>query len=332
MAMDNTVTELIDAYPLALPTLSIRRREELLLAEPIETAIKLWPDAAPIEAVHFGQDYQARPFAPPREVYSDDHLRVEWQTMNNRQPFYHRNTDADELSFQIDGERTLMTEMGSVELRPGDFSLIPVGVCHDNYGRSESHLLFYLPAPVQELTPAVKTSQMRVPPYEGWQPAMLNEFVSDHLGSVEGGIVAFPTDEEMLLRTAEHAERRIKVQRGSDEPATTWLYEAGQVRIAETTLARSGGREYVRHRNCHEMQYQISGTRTLVTQRGTLHLEPGDFVSIPLGVAFTSITKEESRHITLLSGPALTRVSEASKKSERLSVTELAELRETIGH
>jgi len=323
-----TVTEIIDAFPLELLTLTVERREELLLADPLETAIKLWPETRPIEAVHYSQVYESRPFAPPREVYADDHLRVEWQTMNNRQPFYHRNTDADELSFQVAGERTLMTELGSVELRAGDFSMIPVGVCHDNYGRQESHLLFYMPAPVAELTPPTKTSELLVPPFEGWQPATLNELVSDRLGSVEGGIVAFPTDEEMILHAAKDTDRRIKVQRGGAEP-TTWLYQTEKIRIGESLLDRADGREYVRHRNCDEVQYQISGNRTLVTQRGVLHLEPGDFVSIPLGVAFTSLTEGESRHITLLSGPPVSQVAAATKKAERLHPDELAQLRAT---
>ena len=317
-----TVTEVIDAFPVALPTLTIERREDLLLAEPLTASLKIWPDRRPIEAVHFPQEYEEGSFAPPREVYAHKHLRIEWQKMNSRQPFYHRNTDADEISLQVAGERTLMTELGTVELRPGDLSMIPVGVGHDNYGRRDIHVLFYLPAPVDELTPPARTSEMRIPPYDGWKPATVNEFVSKELGSVDGGIIAFPADEELLLRSAEKAERKIGVVR-ADEPGVRWLYQTPLVRIGTVRLDRADGQEYVRHGNCEEMQYQISGRRTLVTQRGTLRLEPGDFVDIPLGVAFTSITEGESRHITVLSGPAFTPVAAPTKTAEFLSADEL---------
>jgi len=51
--------------------------------------------------VHFPVEYRQQPFAPPRGVYENDKLRVEWQTMDNRQPFYTANCDVDEISYQI---------------------------------------------------------------------------------------------------------------------------------------------------------------------------------------------------------------------------------------
>lgn len=63
---------------------------------------------------------------PPRpRTCRSGALRVERQQMRGRQPFWHRNVDVDELSFQCAGERTLLTELGSCELRAGDWSRIP---------------------------------------------------------------------------------------------------------------------------------------------------------------------------------------------------------------
>ncbi len=62
----------------------------------------------PLSVVHYPQEYREVSFAPPRGVYENDEIRVEWQTMNSRQPFYHRNCGVDEISYQSAGERTLM--------------------------------------------------------------------------------------------------------------------------------------------------------------------------------------------------------------------------------
>ncbi|MFE9789661.1 hypothetical protein ACFYO7_30230 [Nocardia salmonicida] len=118
------------------PLRSIERDEHNLLTapHPSKMPVKLWRDHPPLTVAHFPQEYQPRPFAPPRGVYENEQIRIEWQTMDNRQPFYHRNCDVDEISYQIEGERTLMTELGVIEHRPGEFSRIPRGVSHDNYG------------------------------------------------------------------------------------------------------------------------------------------------------------------------------------------------------
>lgn len=323
------VQEVTDKFPFDEAPQVLRRQEELLLADPLPGPVKLWQDQSPLEAVHFPQAYRPQKFAPPRGVYESDHIRIEWQTMDDsRQPFYHRNCDADELSYQVWGERTLMTELGSLEHVPGDFSRIPVGVAHDNYGRQESHLLFYIPAPVEERQRAVRTSELRIPPFPGWQAATVNELVTECLGAPGHDVAIFPSDERLLLEQAERDTARIQILRADDSgPETTWLYRSAQVWIGRTLLGASGGREYRRHRNSDEIQYQISGRRTLVTQRGALHLEPGDFVRIPVGVAFASVSSEQSAHITLVSAHAVPQVAAASKKAERVAVEEIDSLR-----
>jgi hypothetical protein len=107
-----TVTEILDAWPLADDVRSITRREDLLLQPLPKTAMKIWHDYALLKAVHFPNEYIPAKFSPPKDIFGGDALRLEWQQMNARQPFYHRNADVDEISFQVSGERTLMNRTG----------------------------------------------------------------------------------------------------------------------------------------------------------------------------------------------------------------------------
>ncbi|WP_040691010.1 cupin domain-containing protein [Nocardia vinacea] len=309
------------------PLRSIDRDEQLLLAPPYPSKmpIKLWRDQEPLPVVHYPPEYRAQPFAPPRGVYENAQVRVEWQTMDNRQPFYHRNCDVDEISYQIDGERTLMTELGIVEHRPGEFSRITRGVAHDNYGRTESHLLFYIPAPVEELAPPVRTSQPMSPPFAGWQPGEVNEAVTQCMGTPGHDIAVFPTDETLLLDRVHSESDRMTVLSISDDIGYSWLYTASTVRLGTVTVNPAGGiRRYRRTLDADEIQYQIRGTRTLLTQRGIVELRPGDFVRIPLGVAHASIADESSTHISLQSHLELPQIAETDRTADSFSPERLA--------
>ncbi|MFB4300294.1 hypothetical protein [Actinomadura sp. NTSP31] len=324
-----TVKESFEAFPFDAPPRLFQRREEQLLGDP-HTPPGGPPrgrDHPPIEVVHFDAEYVRRAFAPPRGVYESDFMRLEWQTMNGRQPFYHRNCDVDEMSFQVAGVRSLMTEFGTVDLVPGDFSRIPVGVAHDNYGREDIHVLFYVPAPVVEAVPADRTSEMAIPPFEGWEPAEVNEMITECLAGPGHDIVLAPADERALLEQAEGETGRIQVLRPGDAAGTTWLYRSSHVLIGRTVAEASDGRVYRRIRNAEEIQYQTSGRRTLVTQRGTVPLEPGDFVKVPAGIAFTSIHHEPSTHLTVASARPVPQVSEATRTAERLPATAIEALR-----
>ncbi|WP_194820507.1 hypothetical protein [Nocardia sp. XZ_19_385] len=306
---------------------SIARDEDQLLAppHPAKAPIKLWRDQPPLNVVHFPQRYRAQPFAPPRGIYESDQIRVEWQTMDNRQPFYHRNCDVDEISYQIAGERTLMTELGVVEHRPGEFSRIPRGVAHDNYGRKESHLLFYVPAPVAEVGPGVGESQPLSPPFDGWQPGGINEAVTQCMGARGHDIAVFPTDEQLLLDQVHNEKERIQVLRGTSGNATTWLYATDQFRLGiHHDPAAQVSRRYRRLLDGDTVHYQVSGTRTLISQRGIVALEPGDFVHIPLGVAYTSVNDEPGQYITLLSHRELPQVADTTRTADPYSPERLA--------
>ncbi|NUT31713.1 MAG: hypothetical protein HOV79_01435 [Hamadaea sp.] len=320
-----TVQEVVQVICTDRPDRTIERDEEQLLAAPHPNPfpIKLWRDHEPLTVVHMPQEYTARPFAPPRGIYENNQVRVEWQTMDNRQPFYHRNCDVDEISYQIAGERTLMTELGVVEHRPGEFSRLPRGVAHDNYGRKESHLLFYTPAPAREERAAVRRSEPAFPAFPGWEPGALNEAVTQCLGTPGHDITVFPIDERRLLEQVYAEEDRLQVLRGSDD-GVNWLYRSSCFRLATVRLPAADGRVYRRTLDADEIQYQISGHRTLVSQRGIVDLGPGDFVRIPLGVAHTSISGADTEHIALYSDRELPQVATTSRTAEPCTPQSLA--------
>lgn len=310
-----TVTEHLRVIGSDLPVRSVERDEARLLAPPVPGIFPFkGPDARdPLAVVHHPQEYADQPFAPPRGIYESDQLRVEWQTMDNRQPFYHRNCDVDEISYQITGERTLMTEFGVIEHRPGELSRIPRGVAHDNYGRRESHLLFYSPAPVAEQTAPIRESAPTFPPFPGWQPGELNEAVTQCMGGPGHDIAVFPIDEQLLLDHVHGTPERLRVLRGEERAGTSWLYRSPAFRLGAVLLPSDDGRVYRRNLDFDEVQYQISGSRTLVSQLGLVELGPGDFVRIPIGVAYTSIAAEQNRYLTLTSDRELPQVAATSR-------------------
>ncbi|MEV0038944.1 hypothetical protein [Streptomyces sp. NPDC050804] len=323
------VTEVLTTVFAEQADVHVERDERLLLspAHPNPFPVKLWRDHEPLSVVHFPQEYEAVPFAPPRGVYESAQVRVEWQTMDNRQPFYHRNCDVDEISYQIAGDRTLMTELGAVEHRPGEFSRIPRGVAHDNYGRRESHLLFYSPAPVTEETGPSRRSESALPPFPGWEPGDRNEAITQCMGTPGHDITVAPVDERQLLDHVHRDKRRLSVLALPDAPGTTWLYRSGTFRLGTVRQLPDTPRIYRRTLDADEIQYQISGRRTLVSQRGTVELGPGDFVRVPLGVAHTSLCAAgESRHLALHSDRDLPQIARTTRTAAYLAPGDLTDL------
>ena len=307
-----TVTEIFDSFPHDEKVRTIVRDEDALFTKPQLGPIKLLQHDN-IGKVHFPVIFEPSKFARPMGVYESDFLRLEWQKMNFRQPFYHRNADVDEMSYQVFGSRTLMTEQGSVDLHPGDFSRIPVGAAHDNYGREEIHLLFYVHPKIAECGPVDRSATFAIPPYPGWESKEVAEVLTNCLGGPECDISASVSDETLLLKHAEGlgGEDLLQVLRAKDDSqGTTWMYKSRDVWIgltkghvpaeADNSTAPPESRIYRRHRCAEEIQCQIKGTRTIISQRGIIELKPGDFVSIPVGVAFTEIVHETSEHVTVL--------------------------------
>jgi quercetin dioxygenase-like cupin family protein len=310
----------------AQPLRSVVRDEKLLLSPPHPPGVpvKLWGEHPPLSVVHYPQEFSELPYGPPRGVYENDEIRVEWQVIEGRQPFYHRNCDVDEISYQIAGERTLMTELGSLEHRPGDFSLIPQGVAHDNKCVADSHLLFYIPAPVTELVPPQHESQPMFPPFPGWQAGQVNEAITQCMGAAGHDITVFPVDERELLGHVHRENRRIQLLRPAPDRTTTWLYGTDRVRLGLVTVTPGGVRRYQRTLDADEIQYQASGRRTLLTQRGVIDLEPGDFVRIPLGISHASAATEPGSYISLLSHRELPQIAETDRAADPYTPERLA--------
>ncbi|AHD11870.1 cupin domain-containing protein [Phaeobacter gallaeciensis] len=295
------IKEIFDSLPLQGPEYVLERNEDLLLTLPPHPFGGKWEADEALPVFHFDHHYEPLKFAPPRGVFEGPNLRLEWQNMNGRQPFYHRNTDAEELSFQVCGDRTLMTELGTVELRPGDFSSIPVGVAHDNFGREDVHLLIYLHGPMETTMEPAFVSEHLVPPFEGWSPANMSEATTSCLGGPHCDVSVSMAQEDLLLDAAKTRSERLEVLRPDGAPGETdWIYKTKRIWVGSTKLDSTAPRFYRRHRVADEIQCQIIGTRTLVTQRGTVTLNPGDYVSIPFGCAFGSFSDAPSQHISIL--------------------------------
>lgn len=327
------ITHIIDALPESEHIVKLRRREDLFLTAPPLSAMKLWRDHEPLTVTHFAQEWKPAKFAPPRDIFSCDSLRLEWQQMNARQPFYHRNADVDEMSYQVSGERTLMTELGTVELRAGDFSRIPVGIAHDNWGRKEVHLLFYIIANATDVGPVVGEAEIKELPFEGWKPnPSAIEMLTECLGARGCDISVSHVDEDLLLhgslQECTDPDTKLVIQRPvAKDSEAEWLYKSARVWIGNVHLKATKGETYRSHRRATAIHCQISGTRTLVSQRGMVELQPGDFVSIPRGSAYTSICKEDSSHILILAADDVTLKSEVSKKAETSLIESVAAIR-----
>lgn len=324
-----TVIEHFDAFPFDRAPRVLERDEDALLSRAVPRMPGVsWDPIPPLEVVHFDPAYQEGAFIPPRILWEGETGRIEWMQMDFRQPMYHRNLDVDEMSYQIHGGRTLMTELGTVELVPGDLVRIPVGVAHDNYGRKASHVLWYFPAPLEDVGPVVRTSELLIPPFDGWTSEVVNEVATDCLGARHCDRAVQLADETMLLEQARTESERLQVMSSRVAPdETQWVFRGAQHAIGVTDVTDADGRRYTRHRNVDEVQYQIEGTRLLVSANGVVELTPGTFVHVPVGVAWTSIVAGRSRHLTTVTTAKLTCVWQDASESTRWSRQEIEDYR-----
>jgi uncharacterized cupin superfamily protein len=327
-----TVHERFDVFPFDEAPRELIRDEAALLSPAIAPPIGIkWDPIPPLKVAFFEQEFQDKVFAPPRILWEGDQGRIEWQQMNFRQPMYHRNLDVDELSYQIHGERTLMTEVGTVELRPGDMVRIPVGVAHDNYGRRQTHILWYFPTAITDVSPVVKRGEVLIPPFEGWVPEIVNEVHTDCLGGRHCDTAVQRSDEMLILEQANVETDRLAVMKPDpQENSTEWAWKGPDHWIGITSTGRNDGRTYTRHRNADEVQYQIEGTRLLISANGVVEMTPGTFVHIPVGVAFASVTTGGSRHVTTISRFKLESVYEGATESTQWSADEIENYRSTL--
>ena len=362
------VTELIDGLPHDDSLHQILRDETLLLEPtPDPGPMKIWQaEYPPLGVMRFNMTHVSGPFSPPKGVYESDYIHIEWQRMNGRQPFYHRNQDCDEIALHVAGNRTVITELGCVDLQVGDFSMIPVGVAHDNYGQEDVHLIFYITAPVAEVKTPVRSAEYRESPFPGWKEdnGRCVEFVTEKLSALGSDTSTFRTSERLLLDHAKRVDERLNVLRSDPgdkdksgkDGGVDWLYKAENISLgvchmspsSPTPSSRESGESsvsYQRHRFADEVQLQLKGTRTLVTQRGTVkNIRPGDFVSIPKGCAFSSIvhgaadgangtngadagTDSVSTHVVVLMRYPAEAMQKFDRMAEHVNVEEIERLR-----
>ncbi|KAH6651543.1 hypothetical protein BKA67DRAFT_692833 [Truncatella angustata] len=316
------ITEILDAWSGADNVRVIPRQEDLLLQSPPESAMKMWRDYAPLTVTHFPLHYIPAKFAPPRDISGGKGLRLEWQQMNARQPFYHRNSDVDEMSYQVSGDRPLMTELGIVELSPGDFSRIPVV------------------AEVGQVT--VQSEVKKDGPFPGWEkatPAAI-EMMTECLGAKGCDVAVSMIDEDILLHHAPSSagnNNKLFVQRAAaaaitgDEPQDPeWVYKSAKIWVGNVKLSKATGKVYNRHHRADAIHCQTKGTRMLVTQRGLVKLQPGDFISIPKGCAYTSLCKYYSEHLVILTSEDAPMESEISKEAKIVPLEEIEAMRKEI--
>lgn len=323
------VTENFEVFPFETPARVFKRNEVDLLSRAVPKMPGVsWDPIPPLKVVHFDQAYQDGAFIPPRILWEGETGRVEWMQMNFRQPMYHRNLDVDEMSYQIRGERTLMTEWGTVELRDGDFVRLPVGVAHDNYGRRASHILWYFPTPLTDVGEVVRTSEVLIPPFEGWTAEIVNEVHTDCLGGRHCDRAVQLSDETMILEQAYSEPDRLNVL--SSDVATNetqWIWQGANHAIGMTNITDSDGTSYTRRRNVDEVQYQVEGTRLLISANGIVEMTPGTFTHIPVGVAYASIVHGASKHITTVTTGKLDCVWAEAQDSEQWDAARIDEYR-----
>ena len=165
-----------------------------------------------------------------------------------------------------------------------------------------------------------------MPPFRDWVAKDSIEFITDHLSALGSDCSTFYTSEQMLLDNAKDITERMSIVRSSKKGKTwtevDWQFTSKNVWLGVSTFEKSDGSVYVRHRMADELQIQTKGRRSLVTQRGTLQVEPGDFLCVPLGCAFTSIAHEDNSYLTVL----MRYPAEAKKKMSKIAVQTTEEL------
>jgi mannose-6-phosphate isomerase-like protein (cupin superfamily) len=316
----NEVIETISGVPIDQSRRIVRRDEGQLFELPKPEVLRfLKRDLPPLAVYRFPAEYEPVTFAPPRGVFEGPTLRLEWQTMaiEGRQPFYHRNADVDEIGYQVAGERTLITECGTVRFKVGQFARIPVGVAHDNHGRGDIHLIFYLHGPAATGVEPVAYAEHLAVPYAGWEASSVVETITDGLGGPNGDLSYSMADERLLLAAGENCPDPLEILEAT-APAglTEWLYRAPRVWIGHTLLEPVAGRRYDRRIYADEIQYQVEGTRTIVSQRGVVTLEPGEFTCIPRGCAFANVAHGRSKHLSVLTLDPVPPVPEINRTAD----------------
>jgi len=75
------------------------------------------------------------PMGGPMRLIQGEGIGIDLNKRREPMPFWHRNNDYDEFIFCFKGSALWETELGDVELRPGEMIFIPRGVAHKDTPR-----------------------------------------------------------------------------------------------------------------------------------------------------------------------------------------------------
>ena len=70
--------------------------------------------------MHMSIIYIPEKLTPRRGIFENGYINIEWQKTNGRPPFYHQNQDCDEIAYRTRGERSVLSELGTVDVQPGE--------------------------------------------------------------------------------------------------------------------------------------------------------------------------------------------------------------------
>lgn len=145
-------------------------------------------------------------------------------------------------------------------------------------------------------------------PFKDWMPKNVIELMTECLGARGCDLSVSMVDETLLLKGGSGNGKLIvqRVTATGSEPE--WLHQSARIWIGAVQLNNAMGNVYNRHRRSDAIHYQLHGTRTLVTQRGIIELEPGDFISVPRVYYYTSICAGKSRHVLVLTSVGLIQI------------------------
>ena len=146
------------------------------------------------------------------------------------------------------------------------------------------------------------------------------------MAAADHDVTVFGVDEQLLLEQVHQEDQRMAVLRADPGQDVTWLYTTDRIRLGMVTTTPGGQRRYRRTLDADEIQYQAHGHRTLITQRGILDLEPGDFVRIPLGISHASVVTEPGDYVSLLSHQELHQVAETARTANAYTPEQLPSL------
>src|SRR5690606_38575926 len=103
---------------------------------------------------------------------------------------------------------------------------------------------------IEDVAPVVRHSEALFPPFEGWEPATVNEVHTDCLGGRHCDTAVQLSDEMLLLEQVHSESERLQVMHPEPVPnETEWVWKGADHWVGLVRITDSDGRVYTRHRN-----------------------------------------------------------------------------------